>query len=99
MTISIDGTEIGEVIQIASIVGSVVTMLVVALVIYLLVRPPRRSRQARREIEPVDAGEVLALIDRMERRLDVLERSLPAEARDENEISGAGQAPELRRVK
>lgn len=82
MTLSIDGTDIGEIIEIASIVGSIVTMLVVGLLVYLMVRPPRHVRDRRKadarpiELDPVEAEELWRLVDRMEARLEVLERAL-----------------------
>ena len=57
-------------------------MLVVGLLVYLMVRPPRhvRSAQGRErgepEMEPAEAEELLRLVDRMESRLEVLERAL-----------------------
>ena len=82
MTLSIDGTDIGEIIEIASIVGSIVTMLIVGLLVYLMVRPPRHVRQRRKaearaiEPDPIEAEELWRLVDRMETRLEVLERAL-----------------------
>jgi len=82
MTLSIDGTDIGEIIEIASIVGSIVTMLVVGLLVYLMVRPPRHVRDRRKadaraiEPDPVEAEQLWRLVDRMEARLEVLERAL-----------------------
>jgi hypothetical protein len=103
MTLSIDGTEIGPIIEIASIVGSIVGALIIGLIVYLMVRPPRHIRQRRKaerrgEIAPraYDEGEAEDLhgvADRMEQRLQVLERALadridrPANARrDEDEV-------------
>ena len=85
MTVSIDGTQIGEIIEVASLVGSIVTMLVVGLLVYLMVRPPRHVRERRRaekrgEIrtgtDPIEAEQLWRLVDRMESRLEVLERAL-----------------------
>lgn len=85
MTVQIDGTEIGQIIEVASIVGGIVAMLVAGLILYLLVRPPRHVRQRRRaerrgeltlESDPIEAEELRRLVDRMEARLDVLERAL-----------------------
>ena len=86
MTISMNGSEVSEAIEIAMAVGGVLALLIGALVFYLLVRPPRRRRvePPRRDEDSLDVEEMLALIDRMERRLEVLERAVPAEAgRDE----------------
>lgn len=99
MTFRIDGSEIGEVIEIATIVGSIVAVLIVALFIYLLVRPPRRRPPARPELEAAEAEEMLAVMERMERRLDALERAVGTETRDGEKSLGARERPELRRVK
>ena len=40
--------------------------------------------------KPINPNELIALVDRMERRLEVLERALPAEARDEEHLVEAG---------
>jgi len=85
MTLSIDGTDIGEIIQVASLVGSIVGMLIVGLIVYLMVRPPRHIRERRRaekngetraEPDPGEAEQLWRLVDRMELRLEVLERAL-----------------------
>lgn len=100
MTISMNGNDVSEAIQIAMGVGGLITLLIVGLLIYLVVRPPRRRRvDARPEPEAIDAEEMLALIDRMERRLDVLERAVGAEDRQEKTLLEAGAGPETRRVK
>ena len=88
MTLSIDGTDIGQIIEVASLVGSIVAMLIVGLIVYLMVRPPRHVRQARRaerrgeietETDPAEAEQLWRLVDRMEARLEVLERALADE--------------------
>ena len=85
MTVSIDGTQIGEIVEIASLVGGIVTMLIVGLLVYLMVRPPRHVRERRRaekrgeiraEMDPVETEQLWRLVDRMESRLEVLERAL-----------------------
>jgi hypothetical protein len=82
MSIQINGTDIGQIIEIAGWVGSIVTMLVVGLLVYLMVRPPRHVRARRRQEPPPralgagEADELWALVDRMESRLEVLERAL-----------------------
>ena len=99
MTISIDGTEIGDIVELAMIVGSIAAFVVVAIIIYFLVRPPRRRPPPMIEAEPIEAEEMLALMDRMERRLVVLERAVTAEAEGKEKVLEAGAAPEQRRVK
>ncbi len=78
MTVSIDGTDIGTILEVASIVGTIVAMLVIGLLVYLMVRPPRHVREARRrERSPhseIATEQIVALLDRMEQRLATLER-------------------------
>lgn len=85
MTVSIDGTQIGEIVEIASLVGGIVTMLIIGLLVYLMVRPPRHVRERRRAekrgeirtgMDPAEAEQLGRLVDRMESRLEVLERAL-----------------------
>lgn len=85
MTVSIDGTQVGQIVEIASLVGGIVAMLIVGLLVYLMVRPPRRVRERRRaekrgeirtETDPAEAEQLWRLVDRMESRLEVLERAL-----------------------
>jgi len=103
MTLSIDGTDIGQIIEVASLVGSIVAMLVVGLLVYLMVRPPRHVRQARKaerrgevrtEIDPNEAEQLWRLVDRMELRLEVLERAL-ADQIDRPAIGGRDREPKL----
>ena len=79
MTIEIGGVDLVEAVEIAGIVGGVLAMLVGALLLYLLVRPPRHVRQARRRSEqalPDESETLLDSMDRMEGRLAMLERLL-----------------------
>lgn len=105
MTVTVNGEEIGQAIEIAIAVGGVAMLLLAALFFYLLVRPPRRVREARRaerrgEPEPIDAEEMLALIDRMESRIEVLERAVGDGAPKERQrFLETGGAPETRRTK
>lgn len=101
MSFTIDSTEIGPIIEIASIVGTIVSALIVALIVYLLVRPPRHIRQRRKaeargerlydDRDDREAEDLWRLADRMEARLEVLERALgdeldrPAIGRREDE--------------
>ena len=78
MTVSLTAGDVRDIVEVATIVGSIVAFLVGALVIYLLVRPPRRKRgQAQPEADGIDRAEMLELMDRMERRLATLERLVP----------------------
>ena len=66
----------------------VLVMLAGGLLLYFLVRPSRRARELPPpEDEAVGAEEMLRLVDRMESRLEVLERALA----DKEE----GRAPRL----
>jgi len=77
MTFSVNGDDFMQAIEIASIVGTVVSAVLIGFVIYLMVRPSRRdAAQARHQPEALDAEEVIALIERMESRLAVLERAI-----------------------
>jgi hypothetical protein len=106
MTLSIDGTDIGQIIEIASLVGSIVAMLVVGLLIYLMVRPPRHVRQARKAerrgeaataTDPIEAEDLWRVVDRMESRLAVLERAL-ADQLDRPAVGGRETERILARV-
>lgn len=88
MSISIDGTEIGAIAEVAAIFGSVIGTLIICLIVYLLVRPPRHVRlrrkaerrgELRSERDEAEAEELWRLADRMESRLEVLERALADE--------------------
>lgn len=89
MTVELDGTDIGAIVEGVAWGGSMIGLLIFALIVYLLVRPPRHVRQRRRaerrgEIAPPqprlrddeDAGEMRRAMDRMEARLEVLERAI-----------------------
>ena len=100
MTFRMDGTDVMEAIEIASVVGSIVAMLVIALIVYLMVRPTRRQRQAPPEDDAFDAEEMLRLMERMEQRLEVLERVVTDRTRNEDRLLEAGaERPEMRRKK
>src|SRR5690349_13064274 len=105
MTLEIDGIDVVAAAEIAGLVGGIIAMLVIGLLIYWLVRPPRHVREARRrpvELEQSEAEQLLGLIDRMESRLEVLERAIaddsaPAEPVAERLLETAGQGQETRR--
>jgi cbb3-type cytochrome oxidase subunit 3 len=76
--VHVNGADIMEVIHVVRIVGTIVMMLVVALVLAWAIRKPRHLRD-RREAPESDAADDEALwriVDRMEERLEVLERAL-----------------------
>jgi hypothetical protein len=92
MTVSLTPNDIREIAEIASIVGTIVSVIVFGLVAYLLVRPKRR-REAVPEAERIEIEEMMALMDRMERRLDAVERLV---ARDEEPVRiAAPDKPEI----
>lgn len=79
MTFQVDGHDIGQAIEIATYVGSIIAMLIAGLLFYLMVRPPKHVRKARKEpvkavMDPEEAEQLWLLVDRMEARLEVLER-------------------------
>jgi hypothetical protein len=79
MTIQIDGTDLVQLAETAAWLGGIVTTLLVCLIVYLLVRPPRHVREARkagRIADPAETEELWALVERMDGRLEVLERAL-----------------------
>ena len=104
MTISLG---LGDVLEVVAIVGGIFAAVVGALVVYLLVRSPRRRGEAvRPEEEALGNEEMLALMDRMERRLETLERLVvqdqaPARIapRAANEVSEAVEGRESGRTK
>ena len=95
MTVSVDAAELVTAIEVASWVATMAAMLVFALVVYLMVRPKRRRREAEPEF---DRAEMLRLMARMEQRLEVMERAVAARTPDEERILLKGaKGPERRR--
>jgi cbb3-type cytochrome oxidase subunit 3 len=78
MTMHVNGGDILEVIHVVRIVGSIVMMLVVGLLIWWAVRPSRRARDRSEAIEgdAADNEALWRIVERMEERLEVLERAL-----------------------
>ena len=100
MTIRVDPAEVMTAIEVASWVGTIVAMLVAGLIVYLMVRPKRRRRDRLAEDAGFDTAEMLRLMERMEHRLDTLERAVAARTPDEERILLTGaQGPEMRRRK
>ena len=85
MTLSVNGADIAEIARVAATVGSIVVTLVVCLIVYLMVRPSRRARDKARDADPAEAEEMWRIVDLMERRLALLERSLAERAEDRRE--------------
>ena len=78
MTIEVESlsTAIAVAQGVAWMVG-VLVMLAAGLLLYLLVRPSRGARELpAQDDDAVSAEEMLRLVDRMESRLEVLERAL-----------------------
>jgi hypothetical protein len=73
MSISVNGADIGHIVETVATVGSILATLIAALIVYLMVRP---SRRARPEAEPAETEELWRIVDLMDRRLEVLERAL-----------------------
>lgn len=97
MTIQMDAAELVTAIEVASWVATMAAMLVFGWVVYLMVRPKRRRREAEPEL---DRAEMLRLMARMEQRLEVMERVVAAGTPDEERILLTGaKGPELRRSK
>jgi hypothetical protein len=100
MTISMDEGEV-----IAALVGSGIFALAIVVgmiwLLYLLVRPRRRRRREERELglTPSEAEQMIRLMERMEERLEVLERVVAQDGGRGERILEAGEAPELRRIK
>ena len=95
MTVEIDGVDVVAAAEAAALIGGIIAMLVIGLLVYWLVRPPRHVREARRrplELEESEAGQLLDLMGRMESRLEVLERALADDCRS------AGRAGEQGRL-
>ena len=79
MTVQIDGIDIVAAAQAGALIGGIIAVLVIGLLFYLLVRPPRHVREAKRrpvELPEQEAEQLLGLMERMESRLEVLERAL-----------------------
>ena len=100
MTVSVDAADMVHAVEVASWVGTMMAMLVIFLLVYLMVRPSRRRRERRAaEIDAVQAEEMLRLMERMEQRLDVLERVVTHDGEQQDRILEAGEARQYRRTK
>jgi hypothetical protein len=113
MTLSINGNDIGQAIEIALTVGTIVMLVIGAFLVWLMVRPSRRSAPPpRKGMNEVEMAEMLQLLDRMEDRLSALEQIVAHEseapapriaerhAPQEGNFQKAGEeSPETRRTK
>ena len=97
MTIRMSEAEVMQAIEGVAWAGSILAILLVALLFYLLVRPPRHVRKRRkaerrgevridREQDAVEMEDLLRVMDRMEQRLEVLERLVAVEARESDKL-------------
>ena len=100
MTFSINGNDISDIIQIASAVGTALSIVIVGLIVFLMVRPPRQVRLRRkaerqgaipREANPADDEDLWRTVDRMESRIEVLERALADELADDRDRPAIGE--------
>jgi len=90
MTIQVNGHDIATAVEVASWTASMLAMLIMGLIVYLMVRPSRRARRQRRSDEDaVQMEEMLRLMERMESRLEVLERAI-GDGRDEEQLLQTG---------
>ena len=99
MTVQVDAAEIVTAIEVAAWVGSMLALLVIGLIVYLMVRPSRRREATPPEADPVALEQMLRLMERMEQRLEVLERVMDQDANTRDRNLQAGERPELRRMK
>ncbi len=97
MTVRMTEAEVMQAIEGVAWAGSILAILLVALLFYLLVRPPRHVRRRRkaerrgelpieRERDAVEMEDLLRVMDRMEQRLEVLERLVAVEAREKDKL-------------
>jgi hypothetical protein len=98
MTIQMTQADVMAAVEGLAWAGSIAAMLIVGLLIYLMVRP-RRPRDAPPQADALDADEMLRLIDRMERRLEVLERAVAGEGAGTDRVLEADEGPDMRRSK
>ena len=81
-TIQVNGNDVMAMVHVVRIVGSIVTLLVVGLLIWWAVRPPRRVRDRREreardfERDAADQEDLWRVVERMDERLGVLERAM-----------------------
>ena len=78
MSIQVNGDDFMMAIHVVRIVGTIVTLVVMGLLIAWAVRPSRRNRDRREAVESdaADNEAMWRVVDRMEERLEVLERAL-----------------------
>ena len=80
MTIQVNGQDIMDIAQSVAWGASILGTAIVVLIVYLIVRPSRHARNRPpappAALDADEAEELWRLVDRMEARIDVLERAL-----------------------
>lgn len=78
MSVQLSPGDIADLVKVASVVGSIILMMILGLAVFIAVRPSRRDRQDRddRAAIEAEADEAWRQVDRMEARLAVLERAM-----------------------
>lgn len=112
MTVSMTAGEVAQAVELAAGIGAFLGVVILGLIIFMMVRPSKRSREAHleRERDPdaLDLDEVMSVLDRMEQRLGTLERVVieteerrpQIGGREEQQLLQAGdESPETRRTK
>jgi hypothetical protein len=80
-TVHVNGEDFMLAIHVVRIVGTIISVAVVGLLIAWAIRPSRRNRNGRETVEndSADNDAMWRVVDRMEERLEVLERALADE--------------------
>jgi len=80
-TVHVNGDDFMLAIHVVRIVGTIISVAVVGLLIAWAIRPSRRNRDDREaaENDAADNDAMWRVVDRMEERLEVLERALADE--------------------
>ncbi len=100
MTLRVDAAELVGAIEVATMVCTIAAVLVFGLIVYLMVRPRRQPRNARPPEDMALDRDLLRLMERMEQRLEIMERAVAARAPEEDRFLHAGaEGPETRRRK
>jgi hypothetical protein len=94
MTVSMTANEVAQAVQLAAGIGAFLGVVILGLIIFMMVRPSKRSREARleREHDPdaLDLDEVMHVLDRMEQRLGTLERVV-IDSEERPRVGGRGE--------
>ena len=99
MTIRMDEADVIAA-AIASGIVAFAAIVLIGWLIYLIVRPSRRDRKRRQSgFSPAEVQEMIALVERMEQRLEMLERIVAQDAGPTERILQAGETAEPRRLK